>query len=85
VPPSGALKPVPPVVPPAEMQFPLVPVQGVQLRMERAGSGERVLLIGPVVLALPLSGGSEQWLRGQLEGAGIVVAHSLPGDGKGAV
>jgi hypothetical protein len=83
VPPSGV--PVTPVaVPPAEMQFPLVPVQGVQLRMERAGSGERVLLIGPLVLALPLSGGSEQWLRGQLEGAGIVVAHSLPGDGKGA-
>jgi len=58
------------------MRVPLVKIETAELRIDTMPNGHKVLLIGPVMLALPLSPDNQRFLREQM--TGIVIA--TPGD-----
>lgn len=56
-----------------EPQFPLVQIHEAGLNIQTAPSGEKVLFIGPLVLALPLDDENARAVAAELTG-GLVLA-----------
>jgi hypothetical protein len=55
------------------INIPVVWLNNTTLRMDKMPNGVRALMIGPLVLALPLSAENEQWFRDNLAVSGIVL------------
>lgn len=62
--------------PPQELMVPVVVLNQVQIRIDTLPDGTRMLMIGPLALALPLNDQVEAWLNENLKAAqsGIVIA-----------
>jgi hypothetical protein len=58
------------------MRVPLVKIETAEIRLDSMPNGNKVMLIGPVMLALPLSPENQRFLKEQM--SGIVIA--APGD-----
>lgn len=59
-----------------QLRVPLVKVETAELRIDTMPNGHKVLLIGPVIMAVPLSPDNQRFLKEQM--SGIVIA--APGD-----
>lgn len=69
---------------PATLNIPLIMLGGqgfgVGMRIDRFPTGEKMLVLGPMVLGVPLSPESEKWLTDNLSGSGVLVvpASAMP-------
>lgn len=62
-----------PPLPEGVMQMPLVLLNNVNLRIDALPNGEKMIVIGPLALGIPMSSENEKWLREQLSVSGIKV------------
>lgn len=66
-------------VPVAEMaRIPVVHVAGAGLRVQEGADGKKLLLIGPIVLGIPVSKETQQWIRDQLSPIVVASAADMP-------
>jgi hypothetical protein len=55
------------------MQIPAVVISNVGLRVDALPNGEKMLVIGPLVLALPLDVGAQKWVSDNLASSKIAI------------
>jgi hypothetical protein len=60
---------------PPVMNVPLLQLAGAGLRVDTLPDGNRILVIGPVAMAIALTPEMEEWLKAQIsQGSGLVIA-----------
>jgi hypothetical protein len=59
---------------PNTIQIPLVMLQGVQMRIDVMPDGNRILVFGPMALAIHLSPETNAWLNEATKSSPIVIA-----------
>lgn len=58
-------------------QVPVVLLDKCQMRVEKMPNGDKVILVGPLALGIPLSQENLKWMEEQLKGTGIVIPRPI--------
>lgn len=61
-----------------EIQIPLIPLNNVSLMVQDQPNGDKVILMGPIMLALPVNEDAKKAIVEQLTGITIAGADTLP-------